>query len=492
MKWTSVVALALLVANVAAYAGRSSERLLVPAPAPANAPAPAPNAAPAPAPAAATVKALRMSFEIKNYNYYDLTKETCPETQEQEEREVSSSKKTSKGQKTSGMPNWNKAMKDFSAGVDSVGEDISGDAQKMKVGGKPQPPPWMEKKDERHVQSGEKEVIRSHHPDSKVAGVDNMANEMEDHAENLRVGEKPPPPPWMDKENHKPLNLLEAGACVIEHKDLAAIHSKSDACTTVMEVFRSTIKEVVRDVVKCTSKTTGLGGAAAPIPATSSSPAAFLQSTRQGTVAASSSQKPPSSLSEAATFVTFSPGAKVGQGKSIIVEVTFTDTPANGVDGVALTKQIIAAALKNGLLRKEMKTALEIVTGINPRLGKVTLQAKPVEAWDVKKCEGHVKHIVDRFSQHYTRAQVPMAIYNECTTFMTRMSFSNDYVLDHTDTLFCKRTTAKFANKWNFKDAVNPVDFEEMCVHACESKFGKNAPQCNVVAGDKLAGKPLF
>jgi len=484
MKWTSVVLLAILVAKVAGYAGHGSERLAAPAPAPAS--APAPNAAPAAA--ATSLAALRVSFEIKNYNYYDLTKETCPETQEQEDLPDSSSKKTNKVKKTSGMPSWNKAMKDFSAGVDNMGKDISGDAEKMKVGGKPQPPPWMDKEGVRHVQSGEKEVIRSHHPDSKVEGVDNMANEMKDHSEKLRVGEKPPPPPWM--EDKEPLNLLEESVCVIEHKSLAAIHSKSNSCTTVMEVFRSAIKEVVHDVIKCTSKSTGSVRASAPAAATSSSPAAFLQSA--AAPVAASAQLPPNAWPNVATFVTFFPGGKVGHGKSIMVEMTFTDTPANGVDDVALTKEIIATALKNGMLRKEMKTALEIVTGIKPRLGKVTMQAKAVEAWDVKKCEGHVKHIVDRFAQHYTRAQVPMAIYNECTTFMTRMSFSHDYVLDRTDTLFCKRTTAKFANKWNFKDDVDPVDFEEMCVHACESKFGQNAPQCNVAAGDKLAGKPLL
>lgn len=332
MKWTSVVSLAFLVAKAAGNAGHGFERLAAPAPAS----APAPNAAPGPA--ATTLAALRVSFEIKNYNYYDLTKETCPETQAQEDL-PDSKKKANKGKKTSGMPDWNNAMKDFSAGVDNMGKDISGHVEEMKVGGKPPPPPWMEKKDGRHVQSVEKEVIRSHHPDSQVESADNMGNDMSDHAENMRVGEKPAAPPWMDKKN---LNLLEAGVCVIEHKSLAALHSKSDACTTVMEVFRSAIKEVVRDVIKCTFQTTSLGLGSAPAPASASSPAvmaklpqAFLQSTRQGSAASSvaaSSQIPPKAWPNVAIFVTFSPGAKVGNGKSVIVEVTFTDTPANGVD----------------------------------------------------------------------------------------------------------------------------------------------------------------
>merc|ERR1719478_1074615 len=85
-----------------------------------------------------------------------------------------------------------------------------------------------------------------------------------------------------------------------------------------------------------------------------------------------------------------------------------------------------------------------------PKLGKIKMKAKPVEAWNVKKCEGHVKSIVENFALYYTRERVPEALFNECTNFMTRMSFSHDYVLDRMDTFFCRKTTAQFAKHWNF------------------------------------------
>jgi len=169
-----------------------------------------------------------------------------------------------------------------------------------------------------------------------------------------------------------------------------------------------------------------------------------------------------------------------------------TDTPSNGLDDVALSKAIIERALKLGFLKKELKAGLAIVSGIWPKLGKVKVETVAVESWDVPTCEGHVKNIVQQFSHHYTREQVPMAMFNECTNFMTRISFSNDHVLDPVDTLVCRKTTATFAKHWNYGEKAKDEDFQLMCVTACEAKFGKKAPRCHVVTGDKLAGKPML
>jgi len=412
-----------------------------------TAPAPAPaGAAPAGGPAAA-LNGLRLSFEIKNYNYYDLTKETCPKADVEEQ--VASPSVKGKNidvvAKKAGKPQtFDSAVREMGRDADKFGENT--------------------------IEKGKGVKVEAGAPIFGTAG---------------KNSEKPP---WMNKKDKEAESLLETDrVCAIDHKSLAAIHSKSDACKSVADVFRAAIEEVVRDVLKC-----NFDGPVAP-EGVASSPAAFLQKASSAPAAAVATAPAAAAggVPNPAIFVTFSTGKKVGRGKSVMVEITFTDQPENGMDDVALAKPLIQKALDNGSLVTELKTALQIITGITAKFGKRTMEAAAVEAWNVKKCEAHVKKMVNVFSHTYTKEQVPMAMYNECTNFMTKMSFSNDHVLDRMDTVVCRQTTAKFAKHWDVGEKAEDKDFELMCVRSCESKFGKDAPQCNVAAGDKLAGKPL-
>jgi len=191
-------------------------------------------------------------------------------------------------------------------------------------------------------------------------------------------------------------------------------------------------------------------------------------------------------------FVTFAPGRKVGTGRSTIVQIIFHDTPGNGIDDVAAVKPFLAWTREAGIFSHQLEHALGVVTSIKPRIKKVNIATEVIEQWNINKCESHIKDIVDDFTLHYTRAQVPMALYNECTNFMTRMSFSHDYVLDPMDTRRCKRATRKFEKKWNYGKNAEEKDFEGMCFQACEAKYGRNAPTCNIHAGDGLINQPLL
>jgi len=190
-------------------------------------------------------------------------------------------------------------------------------------------------------------------------------------------------------------------------------------------------------------------------------------------------------------FVTFSPGREMDGGRSTIVEIAFLDTPLNGIDDMAMAMPLIEQSLKSGIFHKQVKKALHAVTGIKAKIGKIELGMKMIEAFEVNKCEEHIKGIVTQFGLHYTRNQVPMALYNECTNFMTRMSFSHDYVLDPLDTIRCRKTTAKFAKHWDGGQKAEDTDFADMCVQACEAKYGRNAPRCNLHGGQGLLGSPM-
>lgn len=422
MRFSFTFLLVVHVAQSVAFSSNGVETLAVPGPAP----APGPATAPAPAPAAG-VAALRVTFEIKNYNYYDLSKQTCPETV----KTINRSPTASKG---------------------SAEESAESDKQKVK-------------------------------PPDATKVIDEIHEHAKDIGEHFEAGAEKPLP-WMEKKGGA--SMLQTNACNIQRNIGASLKTKSDKCETVMDVLRAAIKEVTKEVILCTLHSHSRPPAPAPVPSLQASvpgglhalpAAAFLQKAPAPAPAASLS--PASAEPEVAIFVTFAPGKEMGPGRSMIVHITLTDTPGNGIDDVAMAKELIENAVRSSVFATEIKTALAIVTGIMPKLSKVALQAKAVEQWDVKKCEGHVKGIVHQFSHTYTREQVPMALYNECTNFITKMSFSHDYVLDRMDTMACRETTARFAKHWDFGEAKDE-DFGPMCTRACEAKFGKGAPQCIV------------
>jgi hypothetical protein len=486
MKIISALALSLLFARAAAHAGQGLSAIVLASNAPA--PAPGPASGPAAGPAAA-LAGLRVTFEIKNYNYYDLTKETCPQT---DEADASSKKKDVKIDLSPAKEGIHNAIKEIATKADEMGEDLAEVAGVVEKDDKAEKPPWMEDKAAAAPKKAPSKAKAPPVEEASSSEVDEIGEDLENMVDRK---DKSAAPPWM-KDKEAGASLLEtskSSVCVIEHKSLAAIHAKSDSCKTVMDVFRSAIEEVVRDVIKC-ALNSAVGSAPAAVaqsPATlvPLPPQAFLQS---APAPAPATAPAPAGPPDPAIFVTFTPGKEVGSGRTVIVEITFTDKPNNGIDDVAGVKPLIKQVIKDGTLMREMKAALEIVTGLMAKIGKVKMSTAAVDAWNVKKCEGHVKNIVGQFSHHYTREQVPMAMFNECTNFMTRMSFSNDYVLDRTDTIVCRQTTAKFAKHWNYGEKAKPEDFELMCVRSCEAKFGKNAPQCNVEAGDELASQPLL
>jgi len=465
-------------------------------------PAPAPASGPASAPVA-SVAALQVKFEIKNYNYMDLTRKTCPETEEQalnappktktkrpvpdKSKEVDldivripDEVKTVKVKPIKGeVPKVEKPPKvpiETGTGLGEhvnkvIGQDvdnINDVAKGKKVHVLPEVPKKVEKSVEEDVQNTE-QVAEGDVPDVKVPGAEVKVK----GASFLETAYN-----------------METAACKVQHSSLAAIHAQSDACKTVMDVFRDATKEVVRNTIKCAfNSMIAKGSSFAPAPAMASpAPAAFLQHNQQPASPAPATPGPVEP--DVSIFVTFSPGREVGNGRSVIVEITFTDKP-NGQDDVAMVNQILQNAIDSGLLLKELKDMLTMITGLYPKVGPVKMQAKAIEAWNVEKCEKHITHLVNDFSRTYTRERVPQALFNECTNFMTKLSFSNDIILDPQDTEMCRKATARFAKRWNFGEKAEPKDFEIMCVRSCEYKFGKNAPQCNIETGDALAKQPL-
>jgi len=293
-------------------------------------------------------------------------------------------------------------------------------------------------------------------------------------------------PPWMQKPEAKPAapSFMQVSASTqecIAHQNMG--ETKSTECTSIMDVLRDTIKDTVQGMIKCLYKESLMPSSAAS-PAGGSVPtspaAAFLEKSPAPAPAPGPAGPPP--MPDVKIFVTFSPGKKIGKGKSTMVEITFLDSAGNGVDDVIAAKPFLDWCTKNGLFQDQMEDVLEQVTHVEPDIRHEHLDEEKVEQWNVKKCEKHLESIVSEFSHHYTRRQVPVALYNECTNFMTRMSFSHDYVLDPQDTKRCHKATRKFAAHWNKGMKLEETDFSEMCHQSCEAKYGRNAPLCNVDA----------
>jgi len=175
---------------------------------------------------------------------------------------------------------------------------------------------------------------------------------------------------------------------------------------------------------------------------------------------------------------------------SVIVDVTITDRPKNGASDLKKAMKQLKKALSSGQLKDSLRGAIYEVTGNAPDIRRIESHANPIKQWDVDKCENHLTNMVNTFTMHYTRAQVPMALYNECTNFMPKMSFSRDHILDSVDTVRCRKATRAFQKRWKFGKNADSKDFQSMCVEACEAKFGIDAPRCHVTEGKKLKKAP--
>jgi len=408
--------------------------------------------------------------------------------------------------------------KDIEGGFDAFGKQAKKDRRAIKKAaptGKALP--WMDKNKK------------------KQADKDEMKKK---HAKKLQMKKeykKKQQQKEYEKKQAQGASLLQLEACA-PMPDLT--ETKSTECTTVMDVLRTAIKETVRGIIAClwAKSLAGPPMGPAPAPAMMSLPivtsgsvtsglpaappgvtglvplpvqevagaAAFLRNLANGNsflearspapafaTAPGPAPGPASPVPDVKIFVTFAPGRDMEGGKSTLVEIAFIDRPANGIDDVALVMPLVEQSIGSGLFHKQIRKALHAVTGMKPKLRKVEMKMKQIEQWEVQKCEQHIKGIVQQFTLHYTRNQVPMALYNECTNFMTKMSFSHDYVLDPMDTVRCRQSTAKFAEHWNLGENARDSDFQMVCVKACEAKFGRNAPKCNLVVGDGLLNQPM-
>jgi len=165
--------------------------------------------------------------------------------------------------------------------------------------------------------------------------------------------------------------------------------------------------------------------------------------------------------------------------QTTLLRVTLFERPGNGIDDTAGLKTQLKTLMHTGVLKASLEVAIEAVTGVKPKLAHLKVHSKAIALWDVKKCGNHMSKIVKSFAVHYTRRQVPMALYNACSTFMTKMSFSHDYILDNRDAVHCRTATRSFAQRWKMgrKDS-DPEDFEQMCGRFCQAKYGDDSPQC--------------
>jgi len=148
----------------------------------------------------------------------------------------------------------------------------------------------------------------------------------------------------------------------------------------------------------------------------------------------------------------------------------------NDMQGV---QNCLTQALASGQLKSKLVAAIHGVTGLKPELADIKVKAEAIRLFDFQQCGSHMSKIMKSFTVGYTRRQAPIALYNECTNFMTKMSFSHDYVLDARDATKCRKATRKFALRWKLGESLGPKDFEPMCHNFCEAKFGDDAPQCS-------------
>merc|ERR1719424_1176074 len=124
---------------------------------------------------------------------------------------------------------------------------------------------------------------------------------------------------------------------------------------------------------------------------------------------------------------------------SVIVDVVITEGPKNGAADLVKTQKTLKKALMSDQLKDSLRGAIYEVTGDAPDVRDLDITKAMIKQWNIDMCEKHLTKMVNAFTQHYTRAQVPAALYNECTNFMPKMSFSRDHILDSGDAVRCRR-----------------------------------------------------
>jgi len=228
---------------------------------------------------------------------------------------------------------------------------------------------------------------------------------------------------------------------------------------------------------------------------------------------------------KADVFVQFYPGeerpvVEDGEvGRSTIVKVWLRGAPNTRVFELApWIEAVLKRHEEDGLLEMLLEKRLFDATGIAPKISGITdIRLDSKQQWSLDTCESHMHKIMQQFSMAYTRRMVPTAIYNECTNFVSEVSFSHDRLFDFHDRIKCRHATVKLSKEWNFgkgKTTTSPpfaapapaamlapgaaiapvtsgpskpaIDLRGFCADVCEIKYGTDAPTCHVTEGKNL------
>lgn len=472
--------------------------------------------APAPAPASASLDGFTVSFEIDNYDYFGLTDEWSnpweDDNKEEQRAEKHDGDKTVPRNKT--VTSASKAVdlvKDPSKAVDHVKDSLDNKRMTPFEGDKAVPPqlPWMEEKAARRAGAAARAQ------EAPVAGAWARALITQDTGAKRQDGKG-----GGAKAAGQTASFLQVGACWHKSDSLKQLLQAQGSQTslTMMDALRTAITHAIEDSIECEKAALAAKSAkqaAAPAAARAPAPAAALTTAAPAPATAHwrANMKPN-------IHVTFRPGAKrptaslLDRGNrsreprmlnkpraslistwavshahwSVIVDVTITDRPDNRISDLKEAKTHLRKALVSGQLEENLRNAMYEVTGDKADIRHAEVKPTAIKQWDVSKCEKHISNVVNMFTLQYTRAQVPMALYNECTNFMPKMSFSRDHILDSVDASRCRKATVAFEKHWKYGANSSPKDFELMCIEACEAKYGDGAPLCHVSEGMDLQG----
>jgi hypothetical protein len=176
-----------------------------------------------------------------------------------------------------------------------------------------------------------------------------------------------------------------------------------------------------------------------------------------------------------------------GSLKATDVTITVYERNGNGLPDMTQAKENLETALGSGVLHTALANAAAGILGFTPKIHGLDVKYSQVEAFDMVKCDNHMKNMVTEFTGAYSSRQVPVALYNECSNFITKLSFSHDLVLDPRDTADCKRSSVTFARRWGKGEPDAAKEFDGMCHKFCEARYGNDAPQCHVPGADGSA-----
>lgn len=483
------------------------------------------RAAPAPAAAnsdaSASLDGFTVSFEIDNYDYFGLTDEWSnpwEDDNKEEPRKVKNTTVKHDGDKGS------TASKAVDHVKDSLGNKHMtpfGDVKAVppqlpwmeeKPGAKAVPPqlPWMEEEAARRAGAAARAQ------EAPVAGAWARAFVAQDMGAKKQDGKG-----GGATASGQTASFLQVGACWHKSDSLKQLlqDQGSQTSLTTMDALRTAITHAIENSIVCEKAALAAKSAkqaAAPAAAQAPAPAAAPTTAAPAPATAHwrANMKP-------SIHVTFRPGAKrptasllergnrSGEPRmlnkprasliraravstahwSVIVDVTITDRPNNHASDLKEAKTHLRKALVSGQLEENLRNAMYEVTGDKADIRHVEVKPTAIKQWDVSKCEKHISNVVNMFTLQYTRAQVPMALYNECTNFMPKMSFSRDHILDSVDASRCRKATVAFEKHWKYGAHSSPKDFELMCIEACEAKYGDGAPLCHVSEGMDLEGQ---